>query len=62
MPQYVPVDADRKLPFLSHCGGKAGYMAMNGAVDWYLVLYALSLLVEKCFTGTIKSENWSYLF
>lgn len=62
MSQYVPVDADRQLSFFSYCAGKAGYMAMNGAVDGYLALCALSLLVEKCFTGTIKSENWSYLF
>ena len=57
MSQYVPVDAERQLPFLSYSAGKAGYMAMKGAVDGCFALYALPLLLEKCFTGTIKSEN-----
>lgn len=62
MSQYVPIDAERQLPFLLCSAGKAGYVAMNGAADGCFALYALLLLLEKCFTGTIKSENWSYLF
>lgn len=57
MSQYVPTDAERQLQFLLYSAGKAGYMAINGVVDGCFALYALPLLLEKCFTGTIKSEN-----
>lgn len=32
-------------------------MAMDGAVDGCSALYALFFLLEKCFAGTIKTEN-----
>lgn len=32
-------------------------MAMDGAVDGCSALYALPLLLEKCFAGTIKTEK-----
>lgn len=57
MSQFVPIDAERQLSFLLYSAGKADYMAMDGAIDGCFALNALLLLLEKCFTGTIKSEN-----
>lgn len=49
MSQYVPIDAERWLPFLLYSAGKAGYTAMNDAVDGCFTLYALPLLDRKMF-------------
>lgn len=45
------------MSFLLYSAGKADYMATDGAIDGCFALNALLLLLEKCFTGTIKSEN-----
>lgn len=57
MSQFAPIHAERQLSFLLYSAGKTSYMAMDGTVDRSFALYALPLLLEKCFTGTIKSEN-----